>query len=97
MPNGGYSRHLLLRLSPEFELHIQEDQVTLVNREPVPDSSWKMIWTQLGALDSRQVQALLYHLTYWGGDSTKEERTRIKFNGTWVRPQYGHSGCLYDY
>lgn len=97
MPNGGYPRHLLLRLSPEFELHIQEDKVALIHREPVPDSTWKMTWTSFGDLDSPQVQAMLYHLAYWGDDHSRENRTRIKFDGSWVRPQYGHSGCLYDY
>ena len=97
MPNGGYPKHLLLRLSDEFELYINGKDISLVHREPKPDSDWKMTWTTLGSLDSRQLQALLYHLSYWGGNTKHGEFVRIKYDDVWVAPQYGHGGCLYDY
>lgn len=97
MPNGGYPLHLLLRLNTEFELYIKGKDISLVHREPQPDSTWKKTWTTLGALDSGQVQALLYHLSYWGGNTSHGESVRVKYDGLWVRPKYGHSGCVYDY
>ena len=50
-------------------------------------------------LTNEQIGALIYHLNYWGIDTTNGQISDLTatFNGEGIRPQNRSAGCEYDY
>ena len=74
MPNGGYPMHFLIQI-PSSALVIHADGANVkVNRiiEPRALPSGKTIpqYESIGTLSTEQICGLLYHLNYWGIDTS---------------------------
>lgn len=101
MPNGGYPRYLVA-VFPESDLalHLDQTTISIVRMNPKrPDGRWpKPLFTTLATFDPDRLQALVYHLAYWG---SLRSQTRSRDEWTFLaRPlsrRPAVRGCLYDY
>jgi len=103
MPNGGYPMHYLIQIpGTEFAMHADGATVHLkraIEGRIHPSGGTVPQYENIGTLTNEQACGLLYHLNYWGIDTSGGhiEDHGATFNGKTIQPQYKSAGCVYDY
>ena len=103
MPNGGYPMHYLIQI-PRTDLAMHADGATIHIKRAIeprihPSGGTVPQYENIGTLTTEQLCGLLYHLNYWGIDTSGGhiEDHGATFNGKTIQPQYKNPGCVYDY
>ena len=103
MPNGGYPMHYLMHIpGTDFTIHADGATVHIerfIESRTLPSGETRPQYEEISTLTNAQICGLLYHLNYWGID-TSAEQVGIHgdtFNGKIIEPQYRNNNCAYDY
>jgi hypothetical protein len=102
MPNGGYPMHYLIHI-PNSDLAIHCDGATVHIKQvaetgELAQGESARGYKTIGNLTNEQICGLIYHLNYWGIDTTNGQisDSTAAFNSVGIRPQYRSAGCEYD-
>jgi len=103
MPNGGYPMHYLMHI-PGTDLTIHADGATVhikrfIKSRILPSGATRPKYEEISTLTNEQICGLLYHLNYWGIDTSNGQlgSNTATFNRKVIEPQYRNNGCAYDY